>query len=69
MTVIVGQCDMNKAHSHTVDFVSCSNGTSYVISKGSDYGMRGLDTLYTNSSGGTESRPYNLTVKIWKRTA
>lgn len=68
-TVIIGQSDLIKAHTHNADYVSCGNGTTYVIAAGGDYGMRGLATLSTKSTGGTESRPCNLTVKVWKRTA
>ena len=65
MTVIIGQNSENKKHNHYIpnvpgSFAGCQSGTSGF------YGVQ-AGNIHSYDSGGIESRPINISLKLWKR--
>lgn len=68
-TVLIGQNDMLKSHSHAY---TRSNQSGPAVYNSGSFPMTyitGQETVITSSTGGNETRPKSITVRYWERVS
>ena len=72
MNVLIGQSHQLQSHTHQMVSILVDNAGDTQRYKGMDSYSASSSykktTSTNNGNSGTETRPYNYTIKVWKRT-